>query len=270
MYIVNLSSGSKANSTFIRFNQTRILIDAGLNEKKLKASLLEIGEKLEDVNAVFITHEHVDHIRALNTLAKKYDIDFYIREEVKMSGAVDDICFKEGKLHTFVRDTVNVGDLQVNPFDVMHDAVAPVGFVVNAYGSKSRAGFVTDLGVVSESVKQALAGVKMVFIESNYDEKMLAGGKYPFLLKQRIAGNKGHLSNAQSLELAKFLYDNGTKCFVLSHISENNNTYELAFLNYVDYFEQNNIQLNKDVYVRVSFQEKRGNNFNLDEDYDGK
>ena len=105
--------------------------------------------------------------------------------------------------------------------------------------------------------------------ESNYDENMLVSGKYPYLLKQRIAGNKGHLSNAQSLDLARFLYDNGTKCFVLSHISENNNTYELAFSNYVDYFEQNNIQLNKDVYVRVSFQEKRGNNFKLEEDYNG-
>ncbi len=269
MYIVNLSSGSKANSTFVRYGETRILIDAGVNEKKLKNSLLEIGEKLEDVNAVFITHEHVDHIRAVKTLAKKYDIDFYVRQEVKECGAIDDVCFKEGKLHTFIHDTINVGDLQVNPFDVMHDAVAPVGYTVNVFGSKSRVGFVTDLGVVSETVKKALTGVKIVFIESNYDENMLVSGKYPYLLKQRIAGNKGHLSNAQSLDLARFLYDNGTKCFVLSHISENNNTYELAFSNYVDYFEQNNIQLNKDVYVRVSFQEKRGNNFKLEEDYNG-
>ena len=99
---------------------------------------------------------------------------------------------------------------------------------------------------------------------------MLAGGKYPFLLKKRIASNKGHLSNVQSLELAKFLYDTGTRCFVLSHISENNNTYELAFSNYVDYFEKNNIKLNEDVFVRVSFQGKRGNNFNLKEEYDGE
>jgi len=270
MRIVNLSSGSKANSTFVCHDHTRILIDAGLNAKTLKTSLLEIGEKIEDIDAVFVTHEHSDHIKAIETLAKKYDINFYFREEVVSSGALADIPFKEGKLHTFVRDEINVGDLQITPFDVMHDAAAPVGFVVNVFGSKAKAGFVTDLGVVTKTVKNALAGVKMVFIESNYDEDMLAGGKYPFLLKKRIASNKGHLSNVQSLELAKFLYDTGTRCFVLSHISENNNTYELAFSNYVDYFEKNNIKLNEDVYVRVSFQGKRGNNFNLKEEYDGK
>lgn len=269
MRIVNLSSGSKANSTFVRFNDTRILIDAGLNAKTLKTSLLEIGERLEDINAVFVTHEHSDHIKAIETLAKKYDIHFYVREEVAGCGAFADICFKEGRLHTFTHNVVNVGDLQITPFDVMHDAAAPVGFVVNVFGSKAKAGFVTDLGVVTETVKNSLAGVKMVFIESNYDENMLAGGKYPFLLKKRIASEKGHLSNTQSLELAKFLYGTGTRCFVLSHISENNNTYELAFSNYVDYFEKNNIKLNEDVYVRVSFQGKRGNNFNLKEEYDG-
>ncbi|MBQ7917563.1 MAG: MBL fold metallo-hydrolase [Clostridia bacterium] len=269
MRIVNLSSGSKANSTFVCHNDTKILIDAGLNAKTLKTSLLEIGERLENINAVFVTHEHSDHIKAIETLAKKYDIHFYVREEVAGSGAFAGICFKEGRLHTFTHNVVNVGDLQITPFDVMHDAAAPVGFVVNVFGSKARAGFVTDLGVVTETVKNSLAGVKMVFIESNYDEDMLAGGKYPFLLKKRIASEKGHLSNTQSLELAKFLYGTGTRCFVLSHISENNNTYELAFSNYVDYFEKNNIKLNEDVYVRVSFQGKRGNNFNLKEEYDG-
>lgn len=269
MRIVNLSSGSKANSTFVGYNQTKILIDAGINEKKLKQSLIQIGEKIEDINAVLITHEHVDHIRAVKNLAKKYNIDFYIKEELLDCVAIKETEFKEGKLHTFSSGVINIGNLQITPFDIMHDSLAPVGFIVNVYGSKSRVGFVTDLGEVTEIVKNALAGVKMVFIESNYDEDMLFGGKYPFLIKQRIAGSKGHLSNAQSLELAKFLYSTGTKCFVLSHISENNNTYELAFSNYVDYFETNNIQLNKDVYIRVSFQEKCGNNFNLKEEYDG-
>ena len=269
MRIVNLSSGSKANATFVGFNDTKILIDAGINEKKLAGLLNEIGEKLENITAVFITHEHVDHIRAVKALAKKYDIDFYLREELVESGFLKDIAFKEGRLHKFVRDVVNVGDLQVVPFDVSHDAIAPVGFTINVFGSSAKVGFVTDLGVVTDTVKKALVGAKVVFIESNYDEDMLKGGKYPFLIKQRIAGNKGHLSNFQSLELARYLYENGTKCFVLSHISENNNTYELAFLNYVDYFEKSNIMLNKDVFIRVSFQEKRGNNFNVKEEYNG-
>lgn len=270
MRIVNLSSGSKANSTFISFGETKILIDAGLNEKILSETLNEIGENLANINAVFVTHEHIDHIKAIKTLAKKYDMDFYFHEEVLNSKAILDVKFKEGKSHAFTNNLVNIGNLQIQPFDVSHDAVHPVGFVVNVVGSQSKAGFVTDLGVVSENVKEALFGVKMVFIESNYDEQMLFGGSYPYILKQRIAGEKGHLSNSQSLELAKFLFDNGTKCFVLSHISENNNTYEKALANFVDYFKENDIELNKDVIVKVSFQMKHGNNFTLKEIYNGK
>lgn len=270
MRIVNLSSGSKANSTFVGFGESKILIDAGLVEKKLQEQLLEIGESLENIKAVFVTHEHVDHIRAIKTLAKKFDIDFYFHEAVIEAGAVSDIKFKEGRLHTFKDGLVNIGDLQIQPFDISHDSVSPVGFVVNVFGSKTKAGFATDLGVVSEGVKKALVGTKMVFLESNYDEEMLSGGPYPYILKKRIAGEKGHLSNFQSLEFAKYLYENGTKCFVLSHISENNNTYELALANFVDYFEKNNIKLNQDVIVKVSRQMMHGNNFTLREEYDGK
>ena len=270
MRIVNLSSGSKANSTFVGFEQTKILIDAGLNEKLLLDHLHQIGENIESINAVFVTHEHIDHIRAIKNLAKKYDMDFYFHEKLVQSGVLADIKFKEGKLHTFGNSVVNVGDLQIVPFEISHDATAPVGFVVNVFGSRSKAGFVTDLGIVTETVKTALSGVKIAFIESNYDESMLDGGTYPYILKKRIAGEKGHLSNAQSLELAKFLFDKGAKCFVLSHISENNNTYELALANYVDYFEKNNVKLNQDVIIKVSFQMKVGNSFNLKEDFDGK
>lgn len=267
MRIVNLSSGSKANSTFLSFNETRILIDAGLPEKTLCENLNQIGERIENINAVFVTHEHIDHIRAIKMLAKKYDMDFYFHEELINSGKLADIKFKEGRVRAFTTDVVNVGDLQVKPFEISHDAVRPVGFVVNVFGSKSKAGFATDFGVVSDSVKQALMGSKIVFLESNYDEQMLFGGSYPFILKRRIASDKGHLSNVQSLELAKYLYDNGTKCFVLSHISENNNTYEMALANFVDYFNENHIKLNKDVIVKVSFQMKYGNNFTLREEF---
>ena len=268
MRIVNLSSGSKANSTFVGFGESKILIDAGLVEKKLCEELLAIGESIENVKAVFVTHEHIDHIRAIKTLAKKFDIDFYFHEGVVSAGVIDDIKFKEGRIHTFKDGIVNIGDLQIQPFDISHDATAPVGFVVNVFGSKTKAGFVTDLGIVSESVKKRLLGTRIVFLESNYDEQMLEGGPYPYILKRRISGEKGHLSNIQSLELAKYLYENGTKCFVLSHISENNNTYELALANFVDYFEKNNIKLNQDVIVKVSRQMQHGNNFTLKEEYE--
>lgn len=270
MRIVNLASGSKANSTLVVYGETKILIDVGLTEKKLKERLIELGENINNIVAICITHEHVDHIRSLEMIAKKYDIDVYLHEKLAESLVQKGAIFAEGKLHTFTNVKFNIGDLEVLPFDVSHDAVAPVGFVVNVFGSKSRVGFVTDLGVVSETVKRSLMHTKIVFIESNYDEQMLAGGIYPKVVKDRIASMKGHLSNSQSLEFAKYLHGQGTTCFVLSHLSENNNTAELAYTNYVSYFESQGYALDKDVFIRLSFQNKHGNNFILKEDFDGK
>lgn len=270
MRIVNLASGSKGNCTFICYERTKILLDAGLTEKNIKERLSEIGEKLEDISGVVVTHEHIDHIRAIKALAKKYDIDFYIREKLADSDAMKEINFKEGKLHKISDKLFNVGDLEILPVGVSHDAVDPVAYVINVYGSTARVGFITDLGFVSDQIKKEFSGIKMAFLESNYDEQMLFSGKYPYLVKQRIAGTKGHLSNEQSLEFAKFLFASGTKCFILSHLSENNNTPELAFANYADFFAGEGFVLDKDVFIRLSFQERHGNNFSLKEEWNGE
>lgn len=269
MRIVNLASGSKANSTFVHYGNTKLLIDVGLNEKQLKQRLSEIGETLSDNFSVCITHEHVDHIRGLKSLAKKYDIDFYIKRELAESSYMSDIEFKEGRLHKIDSGKFNVGEFEVTAFDVSHDAIAPVGYIVNVFGSSAKVGFITDTGVASDQVKKCLENIKMVFIESNYDKKMLYDGKYPYIVKKRIDSEKGHLSNEQSLELAKFLYSHGTRCFVLSHLSQNNNTPELAYANYLDYFQSLGLNLNQDVFLRISFQDHNGNNFNLKEEFDG-
>lgn len=270
MRIVNLASGSKGNSTFLHYGETRMLIDAGLTEKKLQETLAEIGESLVDIQGICVTHEHIDHIRAIKTLAKKYDMVFYVRKELAESPVFSDIEFKEGKLFKFESDAFSLGEFEVKPIEVSHDAVKPVSFVVRVFGSQTKASFVTDLGVVSESVKRELCGSKIVFIESNYDEKMLLGGSYPKIVKNRINGRNGHLSNEQSLELAKYLFENGTKHFVLSHISENNNTPEIAYLNYANYFESQGFVLDKDVFIRLSFQSRHGNKFVLKEDKNGE
>lgn len=267
MRIVNLASGSKANSTFVCYGETKILIDVGLGEKKLKEELADIGEKLENITAVLITHEHSDHIKSLEVLAKKYDMDIFVHETLAAEKIIQDIPFKEGKLKTFNELPFSVGDFEVTPIALSHDAVAPVGFVVKVFSSKSKVGFITDTGIVTAVAKKELEGAKIVFIESNYDEDMLWGGRYPLIVKQRIDGIKGHLSNSQSLDFAKYLFEHGTKCFVLSHLSENNNTPELAYLNYVKFFESQNLVLDKDIFVRLSFQSKHGNNFVLKEEF---
>ncbi len=268
MRIINLASGSKANTTFIGFNETKILIDVGLNEKQLRERLQEIGEKIENISGICITHEHSDHIKSLKTLAKKYDMNFYIHKNLAESNFLSDTVFKEGKLHKFLSDKFVIGELEIQPFDTSHDAIAPVGFSINVHGSKSKFSIITDTGLVFERTIKLIEHSKIVFIESNYDEKMLKNGFYPAIVKERIAGNKGHLSNAQSLEVAKRLFATGTKCFVLSHLSENNNTPELAFLNYANFFESQGYVLDKDVFIRLSYQNRHGNNFILKEEFE--
>ncbi len=268
MRVINLASGSKGNSTLVEYGDTKLLIDVGLTEKKLVLSLAEVGEDIKNISAVIITHEHVDHIRALPYLAKKYDIDFYIETALAESEQVKAINFKEGKLHKILLDKFEIGEVEVLPFKISHDAISPVGYVINAKGSKAKLGLATDLGEVTQDVVDALKMSKLVLIESNYDEEMLFAGNYPYNVKKRIAGAKGHLSNSQSLELAKQLFESGTKCFVLSHISENNNNLELAYSNYACYFESLGLSLDKDVFIRLSYQGRHGNNFILKEDFD--
>lgn len=269
MRIVNLASGSKANSTFLSFEDTKILIDVGLSEKLLIERLSEIGESLNDISAICITHEHSDHIKSLKALLKKYNICAYMHKNLAESDYILSLNIAPEKIYKFTDEKFSIGKLEIMPFAVSHDAISPVGFTVNVAGSSSKFGIVTDTGIALDGMKKTLSGSKIVFIESNYDEFMLRNGSYPFAIKQRILGEKGHLSNAQSLELAKFLYENGTKCFVLSHISENNNTINQAYMGYVSFFEEQGLVLDKDVFIRLSYQDKHGNNFSLNEDFYG-
>ncbi len=268
MRIVNLGSGSKGNSTFVEYNGTKLLIDVGFGEKKLSEKLAEIGETLKNISAVLITHEHTDHIAGLKILAKKYEMDFYIETPLAESGCLSAV-FKPEKLHKIDTLPFEIGEICVRAFKISHDAICPVGFVLNAKKSKSKVAFLTDVGVVDDEIISAVSGVKMIFIESNYDEDMLFSGYYPESVKYRIASAFGHLSNKESLELAKKLQKFGTKCFILSHISENNNTEELAYLNYVEYFSKLGLTLDKDIFIRLSYQNKLGNNFTLKEEFDG-
>lgn len=267
MRIVNLASGSKGNSTFIGYGDDKVLIDVGISERRIKQELNEIGEKLEDIRAILITHEHSDHIKSLEGLAKKYNFEIFVHEDLLGSSFINRINFKEGKLKTFSDKKFAVGEIEFTPFGLSHDAIFTVGFVANVSKSKAKVGFITDTGYAGSSAVKALTGVKMVFIESNYDEKMIDSGNYPYLVKQRIKSEFGHLSNTQSLELADKLYKLGTKCFILSHISENNNTNEIAYSNYANFFESQGLCLDKDVIIRLSFANRRSNNFILNEEF---
>ena len=228
--IYTLYSGSSGNSTFIRVGDTAILIDAGRNAKALRTALAEIGEDISNIQAIFITHEHSDHISALDVVAKKNDIPIYVTYEsaqkfsdespVRLRIVEKDIIFSQ-----------NVGEIRVSSFKTSHDSLMSVGYKIE-YSDDERLhsiGFATDTGYVSKDIRAALLGCDAVILECNHDIDMLMRGPYPYELKRRVASNKGHLSNDACAEFALELVQNGTRAIMLAHLSRENNEPTIAF-----------------------------------------
>lgn len=229
--IVTLYSGSRGNSVYIRVADTAILIDAGKSARRLCTALKEIGSDIEEIRAIFVTHEHADHISALEVISKKRNIPIHIAEQ---SARIFDR-YAPTYIHSrLVRHTpifsVEIGDILVSSFMTPHDSMMSVGYRIEFFdGEEKRAfGVATDIGYVTEDIKKGLLGCEAVVLESNHDIEMLKRGSYPQMLKQRILSNRGHLSNADSASFAAFLAANGTNSFVLAHLSEENNEPTLA------------------------------------------
>ncbi|MCB9029675.1 MAG: MBL fold metallo-hydrolase [Deltaproteobacteria bacterium] len=216
-----LSSGSKANSTFIEVGSQRILIDCGLSAKQTSIRLLELGIDPESINAMIITHEHSDHVRGISVMSRKYSIPVFANEETAQF--LDNIY----ALETFVTgQKFCLNEVEISPFSIVHDAVDPVGFVLEAEGLKFAQA--TDLGRVTPLVRESLRGAHALVLESNHDLDMLQESQYPWELKQRIASSHGHLSNDTAGNLLFELFHHDMFQVVLGHLSENCNTPQLA------------------------------------------
>jgi phosphoribosyl 1,2-cyclic phosphodiesterase len=227
-----LASGSRGNCAIVASACTKILVDAGISCRETFKRLKSLGEDPQSLAAILITHEHSDHVYGLATLAKK------LRIPVFMTGATHAAWARAlrnekgerpqlEKLERFESGhRFQVGDIEVKPFTIPHDAADPVGFTFRVEGAKIS--MVTDLGYVPANVRDHLRGSDILVMESNHDVEMLRGGSYPWSVKQRVASNVGHLSN---LKLADFFtsdYDNNAAFVVLAHLSEQNNHPEIA------------------------------------------
>ena len=256
MKVTNLSSGSKGNCTFVSAKNTKLLVDVGIGIKLLQSSLNQLGENLETINAVLISHEHSDHVCGLESVVKKYpDLHIYVLEPVwkamvkKCSSLAN--C---QNVHLIVFETgFSVGDLTVVAIENYHDSEACASFILSDGGGKL--GICTDLGIITEHQVDMFSTCKVVFLECNHDKKMLSQCEYPKILKQRISGTFGHLSNEQCASAALKMVQNQTKVIVLSHISENSNLPEVAYSCVANLFEQNNI---KNVHLLLSYPKKVG------------
>jgi phosphoribosyl 1,2-cyclic phosphodiesterase len=293
-----LASGSKGNATVIAAGSTRILVDAGLSCRELMRRMAAVGEDPEALNAILITHEHLDHVAGLSVLARRLKIPVFFTEQTHrawvrmltprttMSYAKWLELMEQEKLaraeaanhapaHTLVasaaetpvalaaealqasdpaedQDTTakvkpdpaflpaveyfraghgfSIGEIDVNPFTIPHDAADPCGFVFHARTESIRMAVATDLGYVPPNVKMALKNVDVLLLESNHDLEMLKDGPYPWSVKQRVLSRVGHLSNAAAAEFLLRDYDGGAHTIVLGHLSEQNNLPELARL----------------------------------------
>ena len=228
-----LYSGSRGNSAFIEAGGARILIDAGKSAKALCSALCTIGVDIDSIDAIFVTHEHRDHVSALQTLSHKHNIPIHIL----LSSAEIFYGLRDEKLCACLNlkmgnsFEVDVKGLHVKAFPTPHDSRAAVGYRVSFHedGKEYAIGYATDTGYVTDAMRENLTGCFAAVIESNHDLDMLRDGPYPPELKQRIRSKKGHLSNPDCAEFAAALTESGTKHIMLAHLSEENNDPSLAY-----------------------------------------
>lgn len=215
-----LASSSSGNCAFVSTGTTRILIDAGLSFKETAARLESIGERVQDINAILITHEHSDHVSGLPVLAKKLKVPIYMTRLT--APQIEWTTPEPPPVNDFQAGTrFRIGDLDIQSFTIPHDAIDPVGFTI--FGGGAKIGIATDLGYIPDSLKVHLGDVDLLLLESNHDLDMLKVGPYPWSVKQRVMSRKGHLSNDMA---ADFLLDHlspRASKVILGHLSEHNN-----------------------------------------------
>jgi phosphoribosyl 1,2-cyclic phosphodiesterase len=225
MRFVPLASGSKGNATLVELGGARVLVDAGLALRELCARLGTLGVEPGEIDAVLLSHEHQDHSRGALKFSMKFDVPVASCWETLEAMDRSPQAFA-GWIDLPAGGEVRIGQMSVSSFPVPHDAASPVGFVLAANGE--RVGIATDLGHATPEIVERLAGCDVLMLESNHDSLLLRDGPYPWRLKERVSGPSGHLSNSESASLIKHTVDERCRCVVLAHISEKNNTPELA------------------------------------------
>ena len=230
MKLCSIASGSSGNCIYVGSDDTNILIDVGISKKRIEEGLSEIGIPCESLDAILITHEHSDHIQGLGVFSRKYKVPIYatggtIRgiENYKNLGKMP-----EGLLHVIkVDETFSIGNLEVHPFSISHDALEPSGFRVEQDGKTIAVA--TDLGIYNEYTVENLKDVNALVLEANHDIHMLEVGPYPYPLKRRVMGDQGHLSNELSGRLLCDILHDKLQCVMLGHLSKDNNYENLAY-----------------------------------------
>ncbi len=249
MQVHVLASGSTGNAILVKMGEAKILIDAGISTRRIKNALAGVGTAIEDLDGVLVTHEHRDHVSGLATLTKKYRLPVYTRQATWQAMYCQDTILPECRCN--LEDSLDIGQIKIEPFSISHDAADPVGF--NLYYGRQKCSVATDLGFVTDTVKKALTLADVMVLEANHDVDMLKNGSYPWILKRRIMSNKGHLSNTDTgWTLARLDRRRHTKV-LLAHLSQENNRPEIAENTVGAILREQGCCLNEDIELHVTY-----------------
>ena len=248
--LCTLASGSSGNSLLVTDWRTHLLSDAGISCKRICAGLKELGVDPAALAGVLITHEHTDHIAGLATLAKRFPVPVYTSR-----GTARQLCHRiaclEDRICAVAPGTgFEVGTLAVESFATSHDASESMGFAVSSGGRK--AAVVTDLGQVTDQVRAGIQGAQLLVAEANHDEEWVRSGPYPYFLKERILGRRGHLSNEAGAQLACQAAQAGARTLILAHLSAENNTPQRAYDTVAAQLTYAGVQVGADVMLEVA------------------
>ncbi len=222
MRAIILGSGSKGNSTLLIGNNKKILIDVGFSYPQMTKNLLKYGIDPKDIDAILVTHTHKDHVIGLSSFAKKTHVKVYTN-----SLMFDEVSKIVNEEEIIINDeSYSIGEFNINPFPTSHDAKGSCGFIID--DDLSSLVYVTDTGYINKTNLSKMHNKNIYIFESNHDINMLMTGPYPYILKQRVVGDKGHLSNEMAGNYLKEIIGDATKKIILAHLSEINNTHELA------------------------------------------
>lgn len=247
----SLYSGSTGNCLFVETKETKILIDAGVSQKKIETALASFNVSLDDIDAILVTHEHSDHVKNIGSISKKYNTPIYCNLETlnNMPSQKEKIDEQNQNIFT-INKKFKIKDLEITPFSIPHDAANPCGF--NIFHDDKKISIATDIGHMDNTLISKLKDSSFILLEANYDPDILKYSRYPFPLKQRILSPIGHLSNESSGKtIAELASKYGLKNAMLGHLSKENNFPELALKTVTNELENNNIT-SKNISINVA------------------
>ena len=252
----SLFSSSSGNAIFVSAGDTRVLIDAGMPGRAIENALRTIDVLPETLSAICVTHEHTDHTKGVGILSRKYHLPVYANERTfqAMARTVGELP-KWDRRYFETGEDFYIGDMALHPFPISHDAAEPVGYRIYAGGTS--VAVATDMGKMTKAVFNALSGTQVMVLESNYDPGLLMQNPhYSLYLKQRIRSAHGHLSNDDSARCLLELYNTGLRHVLLGHLSQENNTPELALSTAVNALAENGISPNEDITVDIAWRDR--------------